>query len=63
VFPNLQFCPTGGVSEANAPKYLELACVPCVGGSWLAAGTLLENRDWPAISAAAARAAALAQRG
>lgn len=62
VFPDLKFCPTGGISESTAPKYLELANVPCVGGSWLAAGTLLENRDWPAISAAASRAAALSPR-
>jgi hypothetical protein len=33
-----------------------------VGGSWLAAGTLLASRDWAAIAAAAARAAALSPR-
>jgi 2-dehydro-3-deoxyphosphogluconate aldolase/(4S)-4-hydroxy-2-oxoglutarate aldolase len=62
VFPHVQFCPTGGISESNASKYLELASVPCVGGSWLASGTLLTSRDWPAVRAAAARAAALSPR-
>lgn len=35
VFPEVSFCPTGGVSEANADDYLALPSVACVGGSWL----------------------------
>lgn len=35
VFPEVSFCPTGGVSEANADDYLALLSVACVGGSWL----------------------------
>lgn len=35
VFPEVSFCPTGGVSEANASDYLALPSVACVGGSWL----------------------------
>lgn len=35
VFPEVSFCPTGGVSEANAADYLALPSVACVGGSWL----------------------------
>lgn len=35
VFPEVSFCPTGGVSEANADDYLSLPSVACVGGSWL----------------------------
>lgn len=30
-----KFCPTGGVSLANAPEWLALDCVVCVGGSWM----------------------------
>jgi 2-dehydro-3-deoxyphosphogluconate aldolase/(4S)-4-hydroxy-2-oxoglutarate aldolase len=33
--PQLRFCPTGGVTPANAPDYLALSNVGCVGGSWL----------------------------
>ncbi len=59
VFPGLEFCPTGGISEASAPDYLKLPCVPCVGGSWLATSALLAKQDWNAIAELARRAAAL----
>lgn len=35
VLPDIQFCPTGGISAATAPDYLTLANVPTVGGSWI----------------------------
>lgn len=35
--PSLKFCPTGGITVANAPSYLALANVGCIGGSWLTA--------------------------
>ena len=35
VLPDIQFCPTGGVSAATAPDYLALANVSTVGGSWI----------------------------
>lgn len=35
VLPDIQFCPTGGISAETAPDYLALNNVPCVGGSWL----------------------------
>ena len=59
VFPELVFCPTGGISEATAPEYLRLPCVPCVGGSWLVTKTLLAEQNWAAISATASRAVLL----
>ncbi|WP_397544795.1 bifunctional 4-hydroxy-2-oxoglutarate aldolase/2-dehydro-3-deoxy-phosphogluconate aldolase, partial [Roseovarius salis] len=34
--PGMAFCPTGGISPANAADYLRLDNVMCVGGSWLA---------------------------
>jgi 2-dehydro-3-deoxyphosphogluconate aldolase/(4S)-4-hydroxy-2-oxoglutarate aldolase len=36
VFPDILFCPTGGISPDNAAAWLELPSVACVGGSWLA---------------------------
>ncbi len=58
-FPDISFCPTGGVTRQNAPDYLELANVICVGGSWLAPPALLAGRDWTAIEALARDAANL----
>jgi 2-dehydro-3-deoxyphosphogluconate aldolase / (4S)-4-hydroxy-2-oxoglutarate aldolase len=34
-FPQCRFCPTGGITEANAADWLALDAVLCVGGSWL----------------------------
>ncbi len=53
------FCPTGGVSLANAKSYLSLPNVVCVGGSWVAPKDLLEAGDWDAVAQLAADAAAL----
>ena len=33
--PQMHFCPTGGVTPQNAPDYLALPNVLCVGGSWV----------------------------
>ena len=58
-FPQVTFCPTGGITPATAPDYLALPNVACVGGSWLTPAALLHARDWPAITKLAAQAAAL----
>ena len=57
--PQVKFCPTGGVSPANAPTYLGLSNTLCVGGSWVAPKDLIAAKDWSAIEALAAEAAAL----
>ncbi|MAW88735.1 MAG: keto-deoxy-phosphogluconate aldolase [Phyllobacteriaceae bacterium] len=57
----IRFCPTGGVSPANAPQYLSLSNVVCVGGSWVAPDDLVDKEDWDAITALAREAAALAR--
>ena len=41
-FNQCRFCPTGGITEANAPDWLAFRPVLCVGGSWVANGTLAE---------------------
>ncbi|MFB2550274.1 2-dehydro-3-deoxy-phosphogluconate aldolase [Ensifer soli] len=53
------FCPTGGISLANARDYLSLPNVVCVGGSWVAPKALVEAGDWGEITRLAAEAAAL----
>jgi len=57
--PHLSFCPTGGVTPANAPAYLALPNVLCVGGSWVAPGDRVATGDWAAIEALARAAARL----
>ena len=57
--PQVKFCPTGGVSLANAPTYLGLSNTLCVGGSWVAPKDKVAARDWAGITALAAEAAAL----
>ena len=57
--PQVRFCPTGGVSLANAPQYLGLSNTVCVGGSWVAPNDAIEAGDWDRIEELAREAAAL----
>ena len=59
--PQVTFCPTGGVNPKNAPDYLALNNVACVGGSWMAPADLVDAGDWTEITRRAAEAAALKQ--
>jgi len=59
-FAKVRFCPTGGITPANAPDYLRLPNVDCVGGSWLAPADAVRAGDWGRIEALARGAAALA---
>lgn len=59
VFPDLLFCPTGGISLAGAREYLTLPNVVCVGGSWVVPQELLQAGDWRGIETLAREAAAL----
>jgi 2-dehydro-3-deoxyphosphogluconate aldolase / (4S)-4-hydroxy-2-oxoglutarate aldolase len=58
-FPDVVFCPTGGVSEETAPQFLALPNVACVGGSWLTPKPAVQGGDWEQIRQLAIRAAAL----
>ncbi|NOC46467.1 MULTISPECIES: bifunctional 4-hydroxy-2-oxoglutarate aldolase/2-dehydro-3-deoxy-phosphogluconate aldolase [unclassified Ruegeria] len=58
--PQISFCPTGGVSPANARDYLSLPNVICAGGSWVAPKQLVENGDWAGIETLAREASKLA---
>lgn len=51
--PQLRFCPTGGITLENAPGYLKLPNVMCVGGSWITPRGLLAQGDWAGIEALA----------
>ena len=48
-FPDISFCPTGGINSDNAADYLALDNVFCVGGSWMATLEDMQAGDWQAI--------------
>jgi 2-dehydro-3-deoxyphosphogluconate aldolase/(4S)-4-hydroxy-2-oxoglutarate aldolase len=58
-FPQVRFCPTGGITPATAPDYLALPNVMCIGGSWLTPADAIATRDWSRIEALARDAQAL----
>ncbi|TDF41512.1 bifunctional 4-hydroxy-2-oxoglutarate aldolase/2-dehydro-3-deoxy-phosphogluconate aldolase [Alteromonadaceae bacterium M269] len=55
-FPDVVFCPTGGISPANYNDYLSLPNIRCVGGSWLVPEDALESGDWKRITELAKQA-------
>jgi 2-dehydro-3-deoxyphosphogluconate aldolase / (4S)-4-hydroxy-2-oxoglutarate aldolase len=57
--PQVRFCPTGGISAADAPNYLRLKNVLCVGGSWLAPAEAVAAGDWDRVRSLARAAASL----
>lgn len=59
--PDVNFCPTGGITTGNAVEYLALSYVPCVGGTWLATKELIEEGQWGEIEERARKAATLGQ--
>ncbi len=58
-FGDVQFCPTGGITATNAPEFLALANVACVGGSWLVPADAMANGDWARVTDLARQAASL----
>ena len=58
-FPDIKFCPTGGVTVTSAADFLALPNVPVCGGTWLTPKNLIENKDWPAITKLAKQASSI----
>lgn len=58
-FPQVRFCPTGGIDASSAPAFLALPNVGTVGGSWMVPADRLRAHDWAAIGTLAATAATL----
>ena len=54
-FPDVAFCPTGGITVETAPQFLALPNVKVCGGSWLTPPQLVDAKDWSAITAWPAR--------
>ncbi|WP_213956996.1 bifunctional 4-hydroxy-2-oxoglutarate aldolase/2-dehydro-3-deoxy-phosphogluconate aldolase [Variovorax sp. dw_954] len=58
-FGDVTFCPTGGVSLGNAPDFLALSNVACVGGSWIVPTDAIAKGDWARIETLAREASQL----
>ena len=58
-FGDVRFCPTGGVTAANAMDFLALPNVVCVGGSWLTPPDAMARGNWAQITALAFQASRL----
>ncbi|MDN4503310.1 bifunctional 4-hydroxy-2-oxoglutarate aldolase/2-dehydro-3-deoxy-phosphogluconate aldolase [Alteromonadaceae bacterium BrNp21-10] len=49
-FPNVTFCPTGGIGPGNYLDYLAQPNIKCVGGSWIVPDDAVEKGDWDTIT-------------
>ncbi|MCW8125587.1 bifunctional 4-hydroxy-2-oxoglutarate aldolase/2-dehydro-3-deoxy-phosphogluconate aldolase [Microbulbifer halophilus] len=58
----VQFCPTGGIGPGNAADYLALPNVVCIGGSWMAAPKLVQEKNWAEITRLAKEAKSLKEQ-
>ena len=58
-FPDVIFCPTGGITVETAPQFLALPNVKVCGGSWLTPADAVEAKDWARITKLAKEASAL----
>ena len=57
-FPDIRFCPTGGINLNNVSDYLALPNVVCCGGSWLVSSDIVNNKNWSEITKLANQALA-----
>jgi 2-dehydro-3-deoxyphosphogluconate aldolase/(4S)-4-hydroxy-2-oxoglutarate aldolase len=58
-FPDVAFCPTGGITVETAPQFLALPNVKVCGGSWLTPADAVAAKDWARITRLAKEAGAL----
>jgi len=56
IFPDIKFCPTGGVSSQNKTEFLSLDNVMAVGGTWVCRKEWVVNEEWQAITDACSKA-------
>ncbi len=55
-FPDIQFCPTGGLTPENFRDFLSLPNVICCGGSWMVSEHLIKGKQWEQIETLAREA-------
>ncbi|MGW3443022.1 bifunctional 4-hydroxy-2-oxoglutarate aldolase/2-dehydro-3-deoxy-phosphogluconate aldolase [Streptomyces sp. NPDC001076] len=61
--PQARFCPTGGIGPDNAPEYLALPNVGCVGGTWMVPPDAVAAGDWDRVRELSRAAAGLRDAG
>ena len=61
-FPQITFCPTGGISSKNFKDYLALDNVACVGGSWIVPQQVIKTESWRTITELAEKAVVAADK-
>ncbi len=49
IFPDIQFCPTGGINSNDFTDYLSLNNVVCLGGSWMVSNKDLQDMNYTNI--------------
>jgi 2-dehydro-3-deoxyphosphogluconate aldolase/(4S)-4-hydroxy-2-oxoglutarate aldolase len=60
-FPDVVFCPTGGITVQTAPQFLALPNVKVCGGSWLTPQDAVDAGDWAGITQLAREASAISR--
>lgn len=58
-FPEVRFCPTGGVGPDNLNDYYRLDNVMCVGGTWMLPKAVVASGDWATVERLSREALAL----
>jgi 2-dehydro-3-deoxyphosphogluconate aldolase / (4S)-4-hydroxy-2-oxoglutarate aldolase len=58
-FPDIVFCPTGGITLETAPQFLALPNVKVCGGSWLLPADAVASGDWARVTKLAREAQSL----
>jgi 2-dehydro-3-deoxyphosphogluconate aldolase/(4S)-4-hydroxy-2-oxoglutarate aldolase len=58
-FPDVVFCPTGGITAETAAQFLALPNVKVCGGSWLTPADAVAKGDWARITQLAREACSL----
>jgi 2-dehydro-3-deoxyphosphogluconate aldolase/(4S)-4-hydroxy-2-oxoglutarate aldolase len=55
-YPDIRFCPTGGLTPQNFREFLALPNVVCCGGSWMVSDKLVNAGQWAEIERLTAEA-------
>ena len=58
----IRFVPTGSIDLAKLPSYLEIPAVLAVGGSWMVAPKLIQEKKWSEITRLAREAVAIVRQ-
>ena len=62
-FPQISFCPTGGINLTNINRYLALPSILCAGGSWILPAADIKAGNWEKIEALCKEAMAHIESG